>query len=229
MNYNLLIFDADGTLFDFDKTEKLALKNTFLKNNLGRFTSDKIFIYQKVNKQIWKEFEDGQISAEKLKVERFKRFLHEIGKPNISPSQVSDGFLFYLSQNSDLLPGAENLLTELSMKFRLVLMTNGLTKVQKPRFANSSIAKYFELLIISEEIGLAKPNHEIFDYTFQKLNFTDKSKTLIIGDNLSSDIQGGINFGIDSCWFNSKKKENNSTILPTYQISKLYQLKKILF
>ena len=152
-----------------------------------------------------------------------------IGNNVVEPKEFSDVYLSYLAKNNELLPGVKKIIHELSADFKLALLTNGLSFVQNSRLNGSELREYFDVLIISEDVGLAKPDPGIFQLVFNELNFSDKTKALMIGDNLSSDILGGINFGIDTCWFNPAKKENNTEIIPTYEISRLYQLKSIIY
>ncbi len=227
MKYKLLLFDADGTLYDFEKSEKYALRKTFEDFGL-KYSEGKILpLFKDVNLKIWKEFERNEITAEKLKIQRFSRFLNRLNIDNISPEVIGKKYTENLADENSLLPGAEALINELAGKFNLVLITNGLSFVQRKRLYNSPLTKYWKEIVISEEVGFTKPNKEIFEYTFKKIGCTNKSEALIIGDNLSSDILGGINYGIDTCWFNPKKNPNNSEIHPTYEIAKLYQLKEI--
>ena len=227
MKYKLVLFDADGTLFDFERASEEAIKSGLMNFNIDRWNSETMTIYRKVNKQIWDEFELKQISASNLKAERFKRFFIEISVENVDPKEFSDYYLFSLSQNTDLIEGAEDIVKWCYGKFELGIITNGLTSVQKPRLNSSILDEYFEHYIISEEIGFAKPHAEIFDYSFDKFEHTDKESAIIIGDNLTSDIKGGNNYGIDTCWINQTGANNNS-IIPTYEISDLTQLKNIL-
>jgi len=229
MKYELLIFDADKTLYDFDATEKFALENVFKVYGLPYKEEVHLKLFHEINKQIWAEFERGEITADELKHERFKRFFSRIGNNVISPREFSDVYLSYLAKNNELLPGVKKIIHELSADFKLALLTNGLSFVQNSRLNSSELREYFDALIISEDVGLAKPAPEIFQLLFNELNFNDKTKALMIGDNLSSDILGGINFGIDTCWFNPAKKENNTDIIPTYEISRLYQLRSIIY
>ncbi len=229
MKYEVLIFDADKTLFDFEAAEKFALANSFKKYKIKYREDFHLTEFKKINKKIWTEFEQKLITAEKLKPERFKRFFDRLNLKGIDPQEFSDCYLNFLSTNNTLLPGAKTLIEEISKNFRLALLTNGLTKVQKPRFSSSEIFNYFDTIVISEEVGVAKPDGKIFEIVMDRLNFTDKAKVLMIGDNLSSDINGGNLFGIDTCWFNPDKKENNTDIKPTYEINKLYQLRSIVY
>jgi len=227
MKYKTILFDADGTLYDFDKAAVEALKSSFKKYNL-EWTENTFLIYEEVNKKIWNDFEKGLITTKEIKRERFKRFFDIIEVTNIDSLKFSKDYLEFLSQNNYLLDGAEDIIKWSSQKFELAIVTNGLASVQNPRFKSSELRKYFSHIIISEEIGFAKPKKEIFDYTFELLNIPSKSSTIIIGDNLTSDIKGGVDYGIDTCWFNPAKLANTSGILPTYEVSNLNELKKIL-
>lgn len=227
MKYKTILFDADGTLYDFDKAAVEALKSCFNKYNL-EWTINTFLIYEDVNKKIWNDFEKGLITTKEIKRERFKRFFDIIEISNIDSLKFSNDYLEFLSQNNYLLEGAKDIVKWSSEKFELAIVTNGLASVQNPRFKNSELRKYFKHIIISEEIGFAKPKKEIFDYSFDLLNNPSKESVIIIGDNLTSDIKGGEDYGIDTCWFNPSQTIRNSEISPTYEISDLNELKNIL-
>ena len=224
MKYNLTLFDADGTLFDFDKAEKEAFKKAM--NAFGIIDDLTILHqkYEKINKAIWQDFQDNKISSTKLRTERFRLFAED-NNLNIIPEKISPTYLTFLSQGVDLLDGAEEIVEYFHDKCEMALATNGLSDVQRPRFTASKLAKYFKHIFISE-IGYPKPYKEYFDYILEKLPY--KNSTIIIGDSLSSDIKGGNDFGIDTCWFNPQKLKNDSDIIPTYEIQGLSKLKEIL-
>jgi len=221
--YKILLFDADGTILDFEKSEALALKKTFEKFNLLYDGYTHLNFYKKLNAEIWSEFENGEISAKRLKPERFRRFNSKYNF-NIEPSLMSDTYLEYLSEAGYFLDGAEKLLTKLKEKFKMILLTNGLTAVQNRRFSITNMKKYFEKIIISEEVGFKKPQKEIFELSLKDIEYNNKNEILMIGDNLSSDILGGINFGIDTCWFNPLEKVGDENIKPTYHIQTFDEL-----
>ncbi len=226
MKYEMIIFDADDTLYDFSKAELYAFKKTMEDQGLV-YNSAYMSIYKDININIWKEFEEGLITQETLKTERFRRFFNKINyQANIE--ETADSFLKYLSQAGFLFEGVEALLQTLIKTYRLVIITNGLTRVQTHRIKNHPIAKHFEKVIISDEIGYKKPDPMIFVEGLKGLDPIDKEKTIIIGDSLTSDIQGGINFGIDTCWCNFSKKQNTSHIHPTYTIESLNEIHNIL-
>ena len=224
MTYQWLLFDADNTLFDFNLAEVKALENTFadFSYSYNGTTGDK---YRAINKLIWEQFEKGEITAADLRTTRFLRLFEAVGI-EAKPEPFSENYLRHLANCGDLIDGAEALITQLSQNYQLALITNGLADVQRPRLAASPLKPFFETVTISDEIGIAKPDPGIFDVAFGQMGYPQKTAVLIIGDSLSSDMQGGLNYGIDTCWYNPNGK---ATVLPvTYNIQKLSDLLTIL-
>ena len=225
MKYKWLLFDLDGTLFDYDKGEEVAFIKTFDDFGLD-YQDGYLKIYDAINKDLWKKFELGEIEVEKLKVERFELLLTQIDH-NVDPAEFSKNYLVNLSNCTFLLDGVEELLRELEGKFNMMLITNGLKSVQRPRLKNSTINIFFEDIVISEEVGSAKPDSKIFDIAFKKMNNPLKDDVLMIGDSLTSDIAGGINYNLDTCWLNTKALPGNG-LIPKYEIKNITELKNIL-
>jgi 2-haloacid dehalogenase len=221
MKYDLLIFDLDGTLLDFAKAEKRAFYLTLKENGVEKDLANLHNIYQRINHKYWISFEKGEISAQKLRSARFADFFAATDLPLVA-EQVSGQYLGFLAEGSYLLPGAEKLIRAIKGKADMVLATNGLADVQYPRIAKSGLSDCFSDIFISEELGFPKPDIRYFEAMFEKLPYFENG--LIIGDNMASDILGGSNAGIDSCWFNPHKKEKTLPISPTYEISELSQL-----
>jgi len=227
MKYEIIIFDADETLFDFKKSERDALKKTILEFDIEYDENQHLAVYHEINTAIWKEFEDRLITQEKLKVERFKRLSNKLNI-RFDEAQFAKSYMKHLSYASFLYDDSIALVESLHKDYRLTIITNGLTDVQDNRIRKSVIAKYFEDIIVSEEVMVSKPDPKIFELALNNIKHTDKSKVLIVGDSLTSDIKGGINFGIDTCWFNPNKIINKTEIKPTYEISNLMELKCII-
>lgn len=227
MGYEVLVFDADETLFDFRKGENFAFLKCVDDFNLSEDKEACIKLYKEINTLIWKEFEKGLITSKDLKIERFRRLLKALNIER-DAEEISNTYMKYLGMSTFLFDGVEELIKSLSKKYRLVIVTNGLKEVQTNRISKSTIGKYFEAVIISDGIGIAKPDARIFEYALDNIKYRDKSKVLMIGDSLSSDIKGGINAGIDTCLYNPDRKVNDTNIKPTYEIHKLEDLKNIL-
>lgn len=222
MKYKWLLFDLDGTLFDYDKAESLALEKAFNKFN-HKFNPAYNDAYIEINKLLWTDSEQGKITTHKLRVKRFEILFSKLNL-DYDPILFSDCYLQNISGEAHLIEGAEIVLTSLFKKARLVLITNGIKEVQRTRLSKSTINKFFSDIIISEEVGAAKPDKLIFDAAFKKMNHPLKKDVLIIGDSLSSDIKGGNDYGIDTCWFNPKQKPYELNMGANYEIEKLYDV-----
>ena len=227
MKYQVLLFDADETLFDFKMAEKQAFLKALEEYKLDVDKEESLKLYSQINKHIWEEFERGEITADRLRVERFERFSKKI-KIDFDAVSFSKAYAKFLGEGAYLFDDSVEVIDYLSKKYKLALVTNGLKDVQKSRISKTPLKDYFQELIISDEIKISKPDPRIFDYTLDKLGYKDKSRVLMIGDSLTSDMQGGINAGIDTCWYNPNHLENKSGLNLTYEIHSLNELKEIL-
>ncbi len=223
MNYELLLFDVDDTLFDFKQSEKIAFTKTLSPYLSSDDASSYYTLYHQINKALWKRFEIGELTQDYIKIERFRQLADAINI-QVNPEAFAHEYMTNLSYASILYDETESLLDTLSKSHRLAIITNGLTMVQTRRVRQSVVAHYFETIVISEEIGLSKPQPDIFSHTLSLIDPVKKSKILMIGDGLSSDILGGNNFGIDTCWYNPLSKPNTTKAVPTYEIQSLFDL-----
>lgn len=204
LKYDILLFDADDTLLDFGKSESEAVRDCLISRGLPS-DDGTISIYSEINQRHWKMLERGEITRERLYVERFAAFCREMGF-DCDAQSFSEDYLKALSTKSYLLDGALDMCAELSKTHKMYVVTNGNAGVQHGRFDPSPIAKYFIRSFISEEMGSTKPAVEFFNRVFAEIPNFEPSRAIIIGDSLSSDIQGGINAGIDTCWYDPKRK-----------------------
>lgn len=224
MKYNILLFDADNTILDFDKAEEQALKRAFAESGL-HFDDDALTVYRRNNMRQWRLFEQGVI-REKSEVlsSRFVETFNELGLTADS-AVTADLYEQYLHEGFFVIYNAEQVLQGLQkLGCRLYLVSNGVLSIQNSRMKGSGMDKYFLKRFVSEEVGFPKPRKEYFDYCFANIADFDASKTLIIGDSLTSDVQGGVNAGIDTCWYNPKHEINVLGIKPTYEIDDLQNL-----
>ncbi len=225
--YKIILMDADDTLFDFEKAETHALKET-LKHFDCNIEFNKIQkIYRKINTQLWIDLEHELITKNELKTKRFS-MLFEHFNLKYDPIKFGNYYLLKLGEGSFLFEDTINVCEYLYKKYTLVIVTNGIKDVQLSRFKKSAINQYITDIIISDDIGISKPDPKIFEYALKKLNHHDKSSVIMVGDSLTADIAGGINFGIDTCWANLFNKENTTELKPTYEINKLTDLFEIL-
>jgi len=224
--YRWLLFDADGTLFDYDKAESVALSSTFREFDI-HYKPDFANVYREINGQIWRDFELGLIDQKSLRTRRFELLFESLNLES-DLENFSGKYLEYLSMGTYLIDGAEEVLQALQDDYELAIITNGLKDVQRPRFAQSSIGAYFDVIVISEEIGKAKPDPAIFDAAFDLLGNPSLEEVLIIGDSLTSDIAGGLNYGIATCWFNPSNLEADLDLGIRHVITDLRQLLEIL-
>lgn len=202
MKYDFLLFDADGTLLDFLKSEAEALREALSDFGLPN-GNEVINAYSAINDSLWKLLEKGEIDKPTLLVRRFELLLEHIGETR-DATPLARRYEDNLSTKGYLLDGAENMCRALYGKAKMYIVTNGLEKVQRGRYAVCGIDKYFEAAFISDVIGYQKPSVHYFEAVAAAIDGFDKSRALIVGDSLSSDMQGGINFGIDTCWYNPK-------------------------
>ncbi len=238
MNYKLVLIDLDDTLFDYPKTEKTAFRNTF--EELGFFVESdleyakKEEIYEKikdrykdVNLQLWKDLEKGAVDKDRLKVVRFEKIIEEFDL-KYDPYEMSELYLKKLGEGIFPFEATEKLCEYLHSKYKVGIVTNGIKEVQYSRIENSEIAKDIDKIIISDEVGVNKPDKRIFEYAMNYFEIMDKSEVIMIGDSLGADIKGGQNAGIDTCWVNLRNNVNDTGIIPKYEVNKLEKLFEIL-
>lgn len=226
MNYNLVIFDLDNTLLDFDKMELGSLSQSLEKHNIEA-TDNLINSYISINKDLWAGLESGTHSKAEILELRFEMLFEKYNLVG-NPSLLNKDYLAGMSDHIHLIDHAEEILNHCLDKVKLVIVTNGVKSAQDTKMDKSGLNKYFSEVIISDVAGYHKPNVKIFDYLENKIGKIDKDKTMIIGDSLTSDIQGGINYGIDTCWFNPKSDENTLGNQINYEIRSLNELYDIL-
>ena len=224
--YYCILFDADNTLLDFDAAESKALAETLVQYHIEP-SNETVYKYREINEALWRQLEKGQIRREKLVNERFTRFLKEIGASG-NGAEMNRYYLNQLSSHPDLMAGnVLDVLHELAEVATMAIVTNGFDRVQSRRVKESGIAAYMEDVFVSERLDSEKPNRKIFDTALRTLGVENREHVLVVGDSLSSDIQGGINAGLDTCWLNRDHAENPGQVNPTYEIDQLEQLYQI--
>lgn len=224
---NTLLLDADGTLFDFESAEKAAFEKMCVRENLP-FTPQLHQSYKVINIACWEQLERGELDKDTLMWRRFELYAEANGL-KLDALRCSDIYMDELMLRPDMLPGAEEVLALLQAQgFRLYLITNGVQATQESRYALSPLPKYISEMFVSEAIGYPKPDVRYFDYVFTHIPDFDPKRTLLVGDSLTSDIQGGINTGLATCWLNPAHKAAPENRRPDYQISDITELPELI-
>ena len=217
MRYKMILLDIDDTIFDFQAGNRNAVAE--LMAELGLSSPTVFDEYQAINHACWEALERGEMNQETLHVERFRRFLASKNRSD-DPKTVADRFAELLGRQAIYLPGAENLVRTLSEHLPVVILTNGITVIQKSRMARASIRQWISRLVISQEVGAAKPDPRIFEIA---LDGVAPSDALMIGDSAQSDMLGANRAGIDACWFNPKGKTLPDGVHVQYEAKTLDQ------
>lgn len=222
--YTTLLFDADDTLLDFKRCEAAALEKMMLHRGLP-FDKEDVELYSRINQSYWEMYERGEIPKSAISVGRYKEFFKVKGVETDAfiAAKTYEGFL---SEQHFMIDGALQLLERISKFCDIYIITNGTDYIQKRRLMESGITALSKGTFISEIVGAPKPEKQYFDYVLKNVNETDKSKILVVGDSMSSDILGGINAGLDTCWYNPNSKVPKYK--PTYEIKKLSQILEVL-
>ncbi len=222
MKYEWILFDADETLFTFDAFA--GLKKVFA--DLGAEFSEADFKeYQKINKPLWVQYQNGEITALELQVQRFSKWAAQLAVSEMLLNQQYQNAMASICQPFD---GVKSILTSLKGNTKLGIITNGFSQLQQARLEKTGLTGYFEFILISEEAGVAKPHQKIFEQAYVKMGLPDKKTVLMVGDNLDTDILGANRFGFDTCWINWHGQKSPDHIKPTYEINAFNQLEKTL-
>ncbi len=219
-----LFLDLDDTILDFHKAERLAIAKT-----LGQFGADPteavLGLYHRINRAHWEALERGELRRDQVLVNRFAVLFSQLGL-DADPAQCAKAYERNLSVGHYFLPGAEEAVKSLHKKYRLFLASNGTASVQAGRMTSAGLYPWFERVFVSQELGHNKPAREFFQAAFAQIPGFDPARAMMVGDSLTSDIQGGINAGIRTCWVNPDRKTGH--IRPDYEIEALSQLEGLL-
>ena len=221
-----VLIDLDDTILDFHRAEAAAVSKTLLC--LGVEPTEQIVQrYSEINAAHWRMLERGEITRPQVLTGRYCQLFSEISV-DCDPEQTQRIYESHLSQGHYFIPGAEQLLKDLSGKYLLYLVSNGNAAVQEGRLKSSGIEPYFEEIFVSELIGADKPSKAYFDRCFARIPDFDPNQAILIGDSPTSDILGGINAGVKTCWFNLRKRAERPDIIPDERMDRLTELPSLL-
>ncbi len=224
--YKILLLDLDDTILDFHMQEQVAIRKTLSGAGIEP-TPENCALYSRINLAHWKRLEKGEITRDQVIFGRFAALFAELGVAG-DAEKTALAYMEHLSQGHYFLPGAEAALARLHEKYRLFMVSNGTASVQERRIKSAGVGKYFENIFISQHVGVNKPAKAYFDYCFERIPGFDPAEAMIVGDSLSSDIQGGKNAGIATCWINPAHKSCSPDRKPDYEIEGIAQLEELL-
>lgn len=231
MSYQHIFFDLDHTLWDFERNARDVLQRLYQQFlSLEQFSQERfISVYEAINDKLWARFNAGEIDKEQLRAERFAQTFVALGvDPNqlsLSSAQFDQWYITHCSQMDGVFVGCHECLAVLKQHFKLHLITNGFSQTQHQKLRSAKLDGYFEHVFISDELGMRKPNADIFEYAMSQVG-TQAKQCLMVGDSLQADIAGARGVGIDQVWFNPKNLPYTES--STYQIQQLSQLPEIL-
>ncbi|MDD3239986.1 MAG: YjjG family noncanonical pyrimidine nucleotidase [Lachnospira sp.] len=220
----VILWDIDGTLLDFLQAEKAGIRSCFEKFELGECTDDMLNTYSAINERYWKMLEQGMMTKPEILIGRFIEFFREYQLDTSVAEAFNAEYQVRLGDTICFHEHALETLKSFKGNVRQYAVTNGTKIAQMRKLQKSGMNDIFDDVFISEDIGIEKPNKSFFDGVFSKIGQYDKSEMIIVGDSLTSDIQGGINAEIKTCWFNPNRKENTSGITPDYEIEDIAQI-----
>lgn len=223
MRFKAIFMDNDGTLMDFKAAESNALKCVIDQLGIEDPTAEKI--YSEINDRCWKDFEKGIITQEELRIRRFRElmeYFHCSAEPE-AVVQTAEAYVEALSHQSILLPGALEVVKKIAEKLPIIILTNGISYVQHGRIDHSPLSPYLSGLLISTEIGAPKPAPDMYMKALDMMKIAPH-EALMIGDSLTSDIQGAINAGVPACWYNPGHKETPEGVKIDFVIDRMEQM-----
>lgn len=219
-----ILWDIDGTVLDFLTAEKNSLRACFEKFNLGVCSDEKIAKYSRINQSYWERLERGELNKSQVLTQRFVEFLNGENITAIDARTLSREYESGLADTIVFIDNADRLLKALSKNYNQYAVTNGAFAVQQKKLKKSGLIDVFDGVFISDEVGFEKPSKSFFDYVMDNIKPCEKDEIMIVGDSLTSDMQGGNNIGIKCCWYNPKNMVNTKNVKIDYEIHNLYRI-----
>ena len=226
--YKYLLWDIDGTIINFELAERAAIRSLFKRFKLGDCSDEMLMYYSQINKKYWQLMESGKIKKDKMLVERFIEFFSNKGINADIAAEFNKEYQIALCDTIVFNDDAIDIIKHQRKTCKIVIVTNGTEVVQEKKLERSGLNDIADNVFISELVGFEKPNIKFFEKVILEVGIKDLKEALIIGDSLTSDIQGGHNIGIDTCWYNPKNEENTTLLNPTYTIRNLHELENII-
>ena len=224
----VVLWDIDGTLLNFEEAEKTAIRACFSSHGLGECSDEMLKRYSVINRKYWEALEKGELTKPQVLVGRFKEFFEKEGLPVDAAEPVNDEYQVRLGDTVVFCDNGYELVEKLRGKVKQAAVTNGTKVAQDKKLNKSNLINLLDDVFISDVLGVEKPNAGFFDIVFERIGEYKKEEVLIVGDSLTSDIRGGNNAGILTCWYNPKKLENTIGVHVDYEIANLWEIEQIL-
>lgn len=224
----VILWDIDGTLLNFEAAEKVAIRQCFASHGLGACSDEMLKRYSVINRRYWEALEKGELTKTQVLVGRFKEFFENEGLPVEKAESVNDEYQVRLGDTVVFCDDGYELVEKLRGQVKQAAVTNGTKVAQDKKLSKSRLIELLDDVFISDVLGVEKPNIGFFDIVFERIGDYKKEEILIVGDSLTSDIRGGNNAGILTCWYNPKKLENTKGVHVDYEITNLWEIEQIL-
>ena len=224
----VILWDVDGTLLDFHAAERVAIKNLFQQFELGKCTDAMIQKYSKINRTYWERLERGEISKPEVLVGRFRDFFASEGIDTEVAPKFNEAYQLSLGDTIVYMDDCMNIIQSLKGKVKQYVVSNGTVVAQTKKLRLSGLGELMDGIYLSEDLGVEKPNVLFFEKVFEDLGTVDKSEVIIVGDSLTSDICGGNNAGIRTCWYNPSKTPAQGNYRIDYEIADLHEIYDII-
>ena len=223
MRYQYLLIDNDNTLMDFGAAEAKALVDVLAAHDLPTDEAT-VHAYHEINDALWKALERGETTQPLLKVERFRQLLAYLGRTDVDPALLGAEYAAGLGNHADLLPGAEAFMQAVHGKMKIALVSNGVSAIQRSRLARCPLTPLFDAIVISEEVGAAKPDPKLLEVAMEQLGCTDKAQAVMMGDSLTADIPAAVSAGVDSIYFSLKGKGSDTATYTVFTYDEAYAI-----
>ncbi len=223
-----ILWDVDATLLNFELAEKAAMEKCFSMFEMGECTQEMLSRYSKINRSYWQRLERGELTKPEVLVGRFEEFFGKEGIPVEKAAAFNEEYQVRLGDTVFFHDNAYELIKELQGKVKQAIVTNGTVVAQERKLEKSGLNKLITDIFISDRIGAEKPSPKFFEKVWEELGSYKKEEVMIVGDSLTSDMQGGNNAGIRCCWYNPKGLKNETSVHVDYEITNLWQVKDIL-
>ena len=222
-----ILWDIDGTLLNFEKSEKYALKKCFEVFSIGECTDEMVSRYSEINRGLWEELERGMVTKKFVLIKRFERFFESEGISFSKTGEFNEEYQLRLGDKFFFCDNALETVTLLKGKARQYAVTNGTYKAQSRKLTGSGLINLFDGVFISDSVGFEKPSPQFFEAVKNEIGGFGERDTMIVGDSLTSDMKGGNNAGIICCWYNPGGRNNDTAAVIDYDISDLKEVGRI--